>query len=190
MLASVEEEYQSSHQYTLQDFFLFRLFDKSHIELITEVCEGAEREAKLKHSLQNLQNRWEKQMLTLQQKTPEPYSFAFPNTSHSPVGEKTTKFFLSSTQQPGFCPVAHVISAGNTQELLISLEEDITQLQVLRGLARASTVKLQVEYWSTVLSQLQEIVSLLNKCQEKVSDTTCTCNNNMYTITCNEVHCV
>ena len=48
------------------------------------------------------------------------------------------------------------------------LEEDLMDLQILKGVAHAEGVKLQIEYWNTLLLQLQEMVGLLDTCQEEV----------------------
>lgn len=164
-------EYQPTHSYTLRDFILFKLLDPSNSELVIEVCQGAEREATLKNSVEHLQQKWEQYMLNLQQKNSEPYSFAFQNVANCPLpGEKVTKFVLSSNSpQPGKGPTSHIFIVINIQKVLQDLENDVTWLQVLRGSAHAlGNLKVQLEYWNTILKQLQEIVILLTECQEKV----------------------
>ena len=172
MLAAVEEDYQTNYPYTLEDFILYKLFDPAHTDLILEVCQTAERELKLKCALNNLQKRWEKLMLTLQQKSLDRYLFAFPKSSSMPACERTTKFLLSRSQhqlQDGFGgQMSHLIAAGNTKEIIMMLEEDLTELQILKGVAQAESVKNQIEYWNTMLIQLQEIIQLLDTCQDKV----------------------
>ena len=64
--------------------------------------------------------------------------------------------------------MAHLIAAGNTKEIMMMLEEDLTELQILKGVARADSVKNQIDYWYTMLIQLQEIIQLLDTCQDKV----------------------
>ena len=110
-------------------------------------------------------------MLSLQQKSFQPYSFAFPKSSPQPVNERMTKFSLSASQQQlhdGLGQMTHLIAAGNTKELLILLEEDLTELQMLRGVARAESMKNQIEYWNATLVQLHEMIQLLDMCQDKV----------------------
>ncbi len=111
-------------------------------------------------------------MLTLQQKSLDQFSFAFPKTSSIPANERATKFLLSPSQhqiQDGYGgKMAHLIAAGNTKEIMMMLEEDLTELQILKGVARADSVKNQIDYWYTMLIQLQEIIQLLDTCQDKV----------------------
>ena len=164
-------EYQPTQSYTLHDFILFKLLDPSNSELVSEVCQGAEREATLKNSVEHLQQKWEQYMFNLQQKNSELYAFAFRTVGNCPLpGEKVTKFvFSSNSPQPGKGPVRHILTVTNTQEVLQDLENDVTWLQVLRGSAHAlGNLKVQLEYWNTVLKQLQELVMLLAECQEKV----------------------
>lgn len=164
-------EYQATQSYTLHDFILFKLLDSSNSELVIEVCQGAEREATLKNSVEHLQQKWEQYMLNLQQKNSEPYAFAFQTMANCPLpGEKVTKFvFSSNSPQPGKGSINHILTVTNTQEVLQDLENDVTWLQILRGSAHAmGNLKVQLEYWNTVLKQLQELVILLTECQEKV----------------------
>ena len=172
LFAAVEEDYNPDHAYTLNDLILYSLLDPCHTDLIKEVCQTAERESKLKSSLHHLQKRWEKLMLTLQQKPLFSYTFVFPKSSSPLSGnEKTTKFLFSSSQQqlqdgPG--QRSHLVAAGNTKEVLVMLEEDLTELQILMGVARAETVRNHIHYWNTMLVQLHEIMQLLDTCQDKV----------------------
>ncbi len=110
-------------------------------------------------------------MLTLQQKSLLSYTFVFPKSSPSSGNEKTTKFLFSSSQQQlqdGPDQRNHLVAAGNTKEVLVMLEEDLTELQILMGVARAETVRNHIHYWNTMLMQLHEIMQLLDTCQDKV----------------------
>lgn len=110
-------------------------------------------------------------MLTLHKKPSDRFSFALPKFSPAPTSERTTKFVLSPSQKPldnDNDDKSHLIAAGNTKEILLLLEGDLTELQILRGVAQAESVKQQIGHWSMVLVQLQEIVHLLDTCQDRV----------------------
>lgn len=167
----MDEEYQPSHTYTLHDLHLYKLLDETYEDLVTKVCQTAERQATLRHSVEYIQRRWETEMFILQQRPSEPFSFAFAETTISPVEERTTKFRITPPQHLldlGDGANA-IVSVENAQELLVKLEDDITRLQMLESSAYASSFKHQMEHWNKLLRQIQEMVALVDKCQNKVN---------------------
>ena len=169
----MDEEYQPSHSYTLNDLYLFKLLDETYVDLVNEVWQTAERQASLRHTIEHIQQRWEREMFVLQQQSSEPYSFAFAEAAASPAEERTTKFRITPPQHmldvgDG---VNVIVSVENAHELLVRLEEDVTLLQMLKSSAYASTFRHQMEHWSKLLRQVQEMVHLINKCQDQVTYT-------------------
>ncbi|XP_011407347.2 PREDICTED: uncharacterized protein LOC105314715 [Amphimedon queenslandica] len=178
LLAAVEVQYNSSTLYTLQDLLLYKLLSPENRPLLNEVCQSAEREAALKNSVETLQKKWEGRKFVLDKESYEKYSFAFPLSSPSPdiltetrESLRVTKFALSSPSME-----SSVVSASgpsitrlvDAREVLQELEEDLTLVQVYCGSPHCvGGLKGQLEYWSSALRQLMELVELVESCQNK-----------------------
>lgn len=176
MLSAVEVDYDPTQTYSLQNLLVYKLLDSDNADIVNEVCQGAERESNLKHSIDHLQQKWEKKIFMLQQKPISEIQFAFPTKKSTDVsvsstdGEKVTKFDVSSPEPTDISDASnYIVKVINVQEILQDIEEDIIQLQVYCGFTHATgSVKQQLEHWSNMLKQLRGLVELLSSSQTMV----------------------
>ena len=182
MLSAIEVNYDPTQSYTLNNLLENKLLDSENVNLVNEVCHGAERESGLKTSVHSLQEKWEHKLFTFQQIPFDEYCFAFPIDKPLDVsitsteGEKITKFDLQPEETDEANSGSYIFKIVNIQEILQDIEKDIVQLEVYRGFPHATgNLKQQLEHWSTVLKQLRELVELLHNSQTMVCLYKCKC---------------
>lgn len=173
IFANVEEEYHPSHQYTLHELFMNHILDNK--DTVKEICHKAEKQEQLKLSITTLKKNWESRLLDIEILTSEKYLFALPEAI-SPVQrvvqlprEKSVSLRPGLTADDTLCPSTHVLAVSNLNKLLVMIEDELVNLQVLvRSPYLGALMKGQAEHWTMALTQLQELLSLLTSCQEKV----------------------
>lgn len=167
----MENTYNAAHHYTLHDLISCHVLDSP--DILSVVCNKAEKEAQLQVSVARLQEGWEGRTISIDQSLLNWCMFAVLETEHNEMTEskEETNHLTSCTMFPRVSSTPF-LTVSNADELCMLVEEDLVQLQVLLGSPHLGMLKGQAVHWQSVLRHLQEILSLISVCQEKVSSCT------------------
>ena len=84
--------------------------------------------------------------------------------------DKSTTFSVGFAPPSGsHTPPDYLFALSNEAELLLSVEDSIVQLKALLGSPHAARLKGRAEALLVALRQLEELLSLLSRCQNTVS---------------------
>lgn len=118
-----------------------------------------------------IQEMWENKTLSVVQTPLDQYSFALASEDHfsarKPLDKMTT--FAISFSQPSLPTFDYLCTIDNGDEVQLLLEDNITQLKVVLSSPHLGSLRSRAETLLTTLRQLQELISLIGECQQKVT---------------------
>nr|WAW84839.1 dynein-1-beta heavy chain [Halisarca dujardinii] len=169
IFAAMGVRYDRSHLFTLNDLQAYGIAEC--LDNVLGTCLKAEEENRLDSTLSKMRTFWEVQALQLDGMPSIQYSFAInvisvKKTRQSGGKERTTTFRLESKESP--MPMSYQLYVlVDVEEVLVTLEDHVMNLQVLLESYQLSKVSWQVSQLLGLLQPLHEVLTQLVHCQKK-----------------------
>ena len=172
------QHYDPNIAFTLNDLLIYNI--DQHASLLREICSSAVKEHQLQQDLYSIQTAWDAAVIKTSRFNADRFLFAIrPNSkegSRQRPREKTATFLIG-----GVIHASHSLQqfykVEECDQLSVMMEDHLIQLQNILSSPYVTPFRSQAENWLTSLTQLQELVNMLMKCQCLVSHmiTLCVC---------------
>lgn len=146
-----------------------------HATLLREICSSAVKEHQLQQDLYAIQTAWDAAVIKTSRFNADKYLFAIRPNSKEADGsrqrprEKMATFLIGGVRHAshGF---QQFYKLEECDQLTVMIEDHLIQLQNILSSPYVTPFRSQVENWLTSLTQLLELVNMLIKCQNLVSE--------------------